>query len=405
MSTFSNGLNVPKKKGLSLSGLQSQPKKKRNIFDDDSDSEQTPTKSSEEAVTTLGGLSPPSSSKQKASNKHKSSRNGPPSKPPTLKSKLPPTLGAPSLSSLRESNKHSKDAEALDPSIYAYDSIYESLHAPKHESNVTSTSQGPKYMKALQATAKTRELDRLRARDKLLQKERDAEADDPELQSKEKFVTGAYTKQQEELRKLEEEENKRLAEDEERSRREGGGMMGFYREVLNKNEKQHEAVMEAAEAATKAATIGESLEEAQSKEKSEAQLAEELKAKGKNVILNDDGQVVDKRQLLSGGLNIVARPKKDLPIPTASSGTNNSSYASKNSRAKQEMRERQSKMLESQLAQSAKRTAEEELEKEVELKKASKSHKSETDISSARERYLARKREREAAAKAKAEGG
>jgi hypothetical protein len=56
-------------------------------------------------------------------------------------------------------------------------------------------------------------------------------------------------------------------------------------------------------------------------------------------------------------------------------------------------------MMEEQLEQAAKRAADEEAEERGKLEHASKSRKTEGDISSAKERYLQRKREAAAAAK------
>lgn len=57
------------------------------------------------------------------------------------------------------------------------------------------------------ASAATRKLDRLRAEEKMLERERQAEGD--EYEDKEKFVTQAYKDQMEEVRKAEEEEKAR----------------------------------------------------------------------------------------------------------------------------------------------------------------------------------------------------
>lgn len=65
----------------------------------------------------------------------------------------------------------------------------------------------PKYIHGLLATAATRRLDHLRAEDKIMQREREAEGD--EFKDKEAFVTQAYKDQMAEVRKAEEEERKR----------------------------------------------------------------------------------------------------------------------------------------------------------------------------------------------------
>ncbi|KAG9722829.1 hypothetical protein KCU73_g13872, partial [Aureobasidium melanogenum] len=59
-------------------------------------------------------------------------------------------------------------------------------------------------------------------------------------------------------------------------------------------------------------------------------------------------------------------------------------------------------MMEQQLEESRKRALEADKEEQERLEKASKSKKTDSDISSARERFLARKREKEEAAKKKA---
>lgn len=68
------------------------------------------------------------------------------------------------------------------------------------------TSQ-PKYMAKLMETAEVRKRDRLRAEDKMVQREREMEGE--EFADKDAFVTPAYLAQQEELRKIEEEERKK----------------------------------------------------------------------------------------------------------------------------------------------------------------------------------------------------
>lgn len=65
----------------------------------------------------------------------------------------------------------------------------------------------PKYIEGLLTSAATRRLDRLRAEEKMLQRERELEGD--EFADKEAYVTQAYKDQMAELRKAEEEEKQR----------------------------------------------------------------------------------------------------------------------------------------------------------------------------------------------------
>lgn len=65
----------------------------------------------------------------------------------------------------------------------------------------------PKYMENLIRSAETRRLDHLRAEEKMMQREREAEGD--EFADKEKFVTQAYKDQMAEVRRAEAEEKAR----------------------------------------------------------------------------------------------------------------------------------------------------------------------------------------------------
>lgn len=197
-------------------------------------------------------------------------------------------------------------------------------------------------------------------------------------------------------------------------------MSEYYKRELAQSEAIHEAAMKAASsaatastsnAAASSATTGKAMTEEQKLKaeltahgpKSEAAIAEEAsKALGRNVTINEEGQIVDKRELLTGGLNI--KPKKvygasNNPNETAKKGGFALSIAERksaleeikakeNERKQREdeasigmtgltmaerqkiSRERQSRELERQmlLAQERKRKAEEEKESELEKK-------------------------------------
>ena len=65
----------------------------------------------------------------------------------------------------------------------------------------------PKYISGLLTSAATRRLDYLRAEEKMIQREREAEGD--EFRDKDAFVTQAYKDQMAEVRRAEEEERRR----------------------------------------------------------------------------------------------------------------------------------------------------------------------------------------------------
>ncbi|RAO71109.1 uncharacterized protein BHQ10_007121 [Talaromyces amestolkiae] len=314
------------------------------------------------------------------------------------------------LAALHTSRKHAQQAEEIDPSIYSYDAVYDTIKAKRENKKKSTNEEGDegegssKYMSALMRTAEIRKRDQLRARDRLLAKEREAEGD--EFADKEKFVTAAYRAQQEEVKRMEEEEARREKEEEERRRRNGdSGMMGFYRQMLARDEESHGEVMKATEEAARKVAAGEvveSEEQQDAKEKSEAQIAAELNARGSNIVVNDEGQIVDKRQLLSAGLNVAPKPKAKLSDAARAAsvvrpgarpgGPSREVFASREAQ-----RARQTEMIAAQLEEKARQEEEADQARQKELAEKTKSRKTETDVSSARERYLARKREREAA--------
>lgn len=300
------------------------------------------------------------------------------------------------LSALHSAKKYADDANNVDPSIYDYDNSYDTFHAPKEPASNTKAS-GPKYMGSLMQSAEVRKRDQLRAKERLLQKEREAEGD--EFADKEKFVTGAYKAQQEEVRKMEAEEAKREAEEEEK-RRKGGGMSGFYKDLLKKDEERSIQISKAAEEAAakpKNVPVQEEIEDTDTK------IAEKLNEKGARIAVNDDGEIVDKRQLLSAGLNVAKKPKIESQgtdkDPSAASKTADYSRSAAATSARQSQRERQTRMMAAQLEEMTQNQAEQEAKEQKAVEEKVKSQKTVVDISSAKERYLARKREKEEEAK------
>lgn len=436
---FSSGLNLPNKSSAGQKpGNAFGQKRKKNIFDDDSGDEEQQTDGAIE-ISTIGGLDTPAPKPKLSTDagpppKRKMQLGGKPSAKPLNKNSIfandedegeekererqgevrfglnqtqskkstSPGQDFKNLSALHSSKKHVKEAEELDPSIYSYDAVYDSLHAKSDKSAAVNKSEGPKYMTNLLRSAEIRKRDQTRARDRQLAKEREAEGD--EFADKESFVTGAYKAQQEELRRMEEEEERREKEEEERRKQNGGaGMVGFYRDVLSRGEAKHEEAVKAAEEAARRVKAGEIDEGTMkdSQEKTEAQMAEELNARGAHIAINDEGQVVDKRQLLSAGLNVAPKPKTapstaPAAAPRPGSGRPGGGASYQAGRAAQ--RARQTEMIAQQLEEQARKEEEAEAARQREIMEKTRSRKTVTDVSSAKERYLARKREREEAA-------
>ncbi|KAH9900503.1 hypothetical protein F4778DRAFT_739246 [Xylariomycetidae sp. FL2044] len=405
---LSFGLNVTRKSGPS----KPAPPKRKPMFggDDDSDDDQRPSGNGPQTmeIAELDDF-PTRSAEAKPSKKPTAkSKNGAPTQPPQSKNKKPQMSMYGDLSSSLEARKHQEAAEELDPSIYDYDGVYDSLKPEKKETK-EDAERRPKYMKNLIASAAVRKRDALIAEEKKIAREREEEGE--EYADKEKFVTEAYKKQQAENRRIEEEERRR--EEEEARKNKGGGMTAFYKDLLERGDQRHAEVVKAAEERAKAGPReGEDDPEGgkeEKKEKTEADVAREINEKGGHIAINEDGQVVDKRELLRGGLNLGAKKKAESQRDRddrAAAGRGDDARGDRSSRGfagsgggKQAMRERQSRMLEAQLEQSLKRSLEEEEAERQRVERAAKSRKTESDISSARERYLARKREAEAAKK------
>jgi hypothetical protein len=389
---LSYGLNLTKKPA----GSRPQPAKRKPIFggDDDSDGEGNAQEVGVEEIGEFGETNVEAAPVKAKGNGLAIKPNG---SKPKLGAKKGPISMYGDLSSSLTSKKHAETAEELDSNIYEYDAVYDSLKPQKKES-AEEIEQKPKYMSNLLKAAAVRKRDATIAEEKKLAREREAEGD--EYADKEKFVTSAYKKQQEENRRLEEEE--RIREEEEAKKNKGAGMTNFYKNILERGEQKHAEVVKAAEEAIKNGPK-EAVEE--EKPKSEADIAREINEKaGGNIAINDEGQVVDKRQLLQGGLNVVAKPKGATPTNSSREGTSMSDRSRGSGfvgagGGKQAMRERQSRMMEAQLEQATKRALEEEEEERAKVERASKSQKTEGDIMSAKERYLQRKKEAEEAKK------
>ena len=402
------GLNV-KPKGAAASTTTKVPKR-ATIFDeeyndDNDDGAESHRKDQDlgEDINTYNGAVSHSSFASKSSRptSRAQATTKAPLAPPTLKARTTDRYS--DLSANRAAEKRFSTATDLDSSIYDYDTFHDAhtavSAARKAAERQDAIERKPKYMDKLLDAASRRKQDQLVAREKLLQKEREAEGD--EFADKEKFVTGAYKAQQEETRRLEEEERKK-AESDERARKAGaGGMQGFYRGMMADSERKHQEAMEAAQRVEQGETA---VVDAGPEQKTDADLAAELKAKGLNVHVNEEGQVTDKRQLLSAGLNVApsgsASDKRSADHLKTGARSAQQTYQGRNRNDQRAMRERQTQMLEQQLAESAKRAADEEAEEQRVREHAAKSRKTESDISSAKERYLARKREAEAAKKA-----
>ena len=396
-------LGKPLSKPLAARGAPLKPKP--NLFADDEEKEDSAAKRDaveEVEIEEFGGIEI-SSAQEETTSHRKNASKGPPSKPPMA----PPKARAAQvnvygdLSANLTSKKYGETAEELDPSIYDYDTVYDSMKPQKHE-----YEKGPEkkkdYMKALRDAAALRKRDQVIAEERKLAKEREAEGD--EFKDKEKFVTGAYKRQQEEARLLELEEKER--EEREAKENKKTGFTGFYKQMLERRENEHKELVNAAEKAAKEGPKEEDKEDGEEIDEVEKARRINEALGGEKIIINDDGQLVDKRQLLKGGLNVTASKKAAAPAsPKAAPPPKPAANAFMGPGSGREaMRERQSRMMEAQLEQAHKRAREEEEEERKKIESESKSRKTKDEIMGAKERYLQRKREAEEAKKKAAEG-
>ncbi|WVF66422.1 hypothetical protein IAT40_001162 [Kwoniella sp. CBS 6097] len=372
-----------------------------------------------------------------------------PSKPKLSNSSKKPQAPVGQTNLLSRSERRAKEAaEAIDQSIFDYDTHYDKMksaeRAIEEAKKQDAAERKPKHMEGFLASAQTRRLDRLRAEEKALAREREKEGD--EFDDKEKFVTEGYKKQMEEVRKAEEEE--KIREEAMRKSKSGPGLTSFYKTMLDTDEAKHAAAVAATSGPSSVSNQGPSLairpptasgpqreEESRNiyddEEEYDPLLAREAKTsninagstsgtgsgtddptgKKKDVEINDNGEIVDKRSLLKAGLNIMKKPKSALPNSLLTSQRSSSATADGEGPYKSravgtaasygERMERERKRLADQMrAESERKKAQEEErlrkeEDEAKKRKEGDNGEAERKRNEARERYLARKRQRE----------
>ena len=183
-------------------------------------------------------------------------------------------------------------------------------------------------------------------------------------------------------------------------------MTHFYRQLLEESEQKHEATV----AATDKRVIGPQgpsvnltiVKPPQLLSRTDAELARLAREEGKDVELNDDNQIVDKRELLSAGLNL------SLPntrFPGLRSSANNSSTDNSQSlqthravgtaASRREINERRAREIQQQLEAEEQRTAQEKQEAASKaIQRIVVKRNNDDDIEDARSRYLQRKRQK-----------
>ncbi|KAJ7452380.1 coiled-coil domain-containing protein 55-domain containing protein [Mycena galericulata] len=320
-------------------------------------------------------------------------------------------LLAQNVQSSRTMQKRMEAEKRVDSTVYEYDEVWDKMQESKlrqkEAKELASKDRKPKYIDGLLTSSRTRKLDYLRAEEKMVQREREAEGD--EFNDKESFVTQAYKDQMAAVRAAEEEEKKR----EEILKKQGGassGMAHFYRKLLEESEKKHDATV----AATQKPVIGPQPNLTITKPPdftpiSDLELAKKAREEGKEVELNDDNQIVDKRDLLIAGLNLSAPNTRRLGDRSTAGKDKTSGEEVQTHRAvgtaasRREINERRAREIQQQMEAEEERLRTEKQRADHEaIQRIVAKRNDEVAVQSARERYLQRKRQKlEADAEAK----
>jgi coiled-coil domain-containing protein 55 len=181
-------------------------------------------------------------------------------------------------------------------------------------------------------------------------------------------------------------------------------MTHFYRKLLEESEQNHEATV----AATQKRIIGPQgptpnltiTKPADFAPLSDLDLARLARAEGKDVELNDDNQIVDKRELLAAGLNLSAPNTRRLGTFAARQGSTATKEGAQTHRAagtaatRKEINDRRIKEIQQQLIDEEDRVLRERQKADQDaIQRTVAKRNTESDIDSARERYLQRKRQ------------
>jgi len=181
------------------------------------------------------------------------------------------------------------------------------------------------------------------------------------------------------------------------------GLTHFYRQLLEEEEQKHLDTV----AATEKRIIGPQpipnltiTKPPELMHLADAELARVARAEGKEVELNDDGQIVDKRELLSAGLNLslpnTRRLGKSLPSDNPQATSDQpvlSHHAVGMAASRREINERRAREIQQQMAAEEERVERQKKEDaERAVQRAVAKRNNEDDIEGARARDLERKR-------------
>ncbi len=295
--------------------------------------------------------------------------------------------------------------DEFNDAIYGYDEVYDIIktaeRSKQKEIEDDLIKRQPKYMDKLLEARSIRNKDKIRSMDLKIKRTRLKEGN--EFNNKEEFITDAYKEQQEEL-------NKQQLKDELNDLnniQSIDGLKNFRKKLLDETENEHDAIMQIAEKKIFERINGiddkssfKVIEEEDTEEAKLLKQAKEINKKAgyEKVAINESGEIVDNLDLLSSGLNIIKKPQSTNKSNI--SNTSNINHHHRDSFHRNDNTSKHSKI-------SRKRETEEVI-KQLEIRERErkrqkqdlttsiissvKAKKTSSDIASARERYLARKK-------------
>jgi hypothetical protein len=182
-------------------------------------------------------------------------------------------------------------------------------------------------------------------------------------------------------------------------------MAHFYRKLLEESEQQHEETVAATQSSSSSRTVkgpqGATpnltiVRPPEFAPKSDAELARLARELGKDVELNEDNQIVDKRELLSAGLNLSAPNTRRIGLHASKSSDAapvEAHRATGSAASRKEINERRMREISAQMEEERERVVKEKEQQESEATARLVARRNnETDIQRALERYQERKR-------------
>jgi coiled-coil domain-containing protein 55 len=182
-------------------------------------------------------------------------------------------------------------------------------------------------------------------------------------------------------------------------------MAHFYRKLLDESEQKHEETVAATQSSSRTVKGPQGaipnltiVRPPEFTPKSDAELARLAREEGKDVELNEDNQIVDKRELLSAGLNLSAPNTRRIGLHATKKGDGppvEAHHAAGSAASRKEVNERRMREISAQLAEERERVVKEKERQESEAAARLVARRNnDTDIQMALERYQERKRRR-----------